>query len=227
MNDAVDRDSDRLHPTKSSRPIASGDLDARHGRLVAVVLVVFALSSAAAVRSELSAVVAAYLVVTFAYSAALKRVPWLELALLASGFVLRAVAGAVAIDVRSSSWFLTVVSATGVFVVTRKRWCEKHAHTDSGRSVLAYYQAGPLEALVLVAGAVAVAGHAGWAVEVDGGVVARIVATLAFAVAIVRYWWLTRRDDAGGDPVAVFLADRGLEAAALVWAAAFVWAAAT
>ncbi len=227
VNDAIDRDSDRLHPIKSSRPIASGDLDARHARLVAVALVVFALSSAAAVRSELSAVVATYLVVTFAYSSALKRVPWLELALLASGFLLRAVGGAVAVDVRASTWFLTVVSATGVFVVARKRWCEKHAHAGSGRTVLARYRAGSLEALVVVSGAVAVAGHAGWAVEVDGGVVARIVATFAFAVAIVRYWWLTRRDDEGGDPVAVFLSDGRLEAAALVWAAAFVWAAAT
>ncbi len=226
VNDAIDRDSDRLHPAKSRRPIASGELDARHGRLVAVALVAVALLSATAVRLELGVVVAAYLVVTFAYSSALKRVPWLELALLASGFVLRAVAGAVAIDVRSSTWFLTVVSATGVFVVTRKRWCEKHAHTESGRSVLAYYSAGPLEALVGVSGVVAIAGHGGWAVEVAGGVAARVVATSAFAAAVGRYWWLTRRDDAGGDPVAVLLADHRLQAAAVVWAAAFVWTAA-
>jgi decaprenyl-phosphate phosphoribosyltransferase len=227
VNDAIDRDSDRLHPTKSTRPIASGDLDLREARLVALALVGFALASSAAVRAELSAVVAAYLVVTFAYSSFMKRVPWLELVLLASGFLLRAVAGAVAVDVRSSIWFLTVVSATGTFVVTRKRWCEKHAHADSGRTVLAYYRIRSLETLVVVSGAAAVAGHAGWAVEVDGAVTARIVATLAFAAAVARYWWLTRRDDAGGDPVAVLLSDHRLQTAAVVWAAAFLWAAST
>jgi decaprenyl-phosphate phosphoribosyltransferase len=226
VNDSIDRDADRLHPAKSGRPIAAGELPVRTAGLVAAALVVFALASSAVVRLELSGVVAVYLVVTLAYSSVLKRVPWVELAVLASGFVLRAVAGAVAIDVRSSVWFLTVVSATGLFVVTRKRWCEKHTHAASGRTVLAHYGARSLEVVVLAAGLVAGAGHGGWAVEVSGRVGGRIVATIAFASAMARYWWLTRRDDAGGDPVGVLLTDTRLQAAAAVWAAAFVWTAA-
>lgn len=224
LNDVVDRHHDRRHPTKARRPVAAGTLTVAAASVAGAVLTTVAVALAALVRVELAATVAVYLAVVGCYSLGLKRVPWLEVAALASAFVLRAHGGAVATDVTSSGWFLIVVSAVGAFVVLRKRWCERRRSGETTRPVLAHYRAGALRVASDVAASAAIAGHLSWALT-EGSSTPRLVATIAFGAAVVRYGVLTTDDDRG-DPVLVLARDPALAALAAVWALGFVVAAA-
>ena len=100
VNDVVDADRDRSHPYKRFRPVASGRLPVPHALALAVVLVVMALSAGLVIGEPLlAAAIAAYLAISFLYSAGLKHVPVVELGCVASGFVLRVVGGAAATHV--------------------------------------------------------------------------------------------------------------------------------
>ena len=126
VNDAADVEADRRHPTKRFRPIAAGVVpvdDAPAGsppRWSSCSFGVMALTG----QPMAVGYVAIYLVITFAYSAGLKRVAVIDLIIVASGFVLRALAGAVAVDVYVSDWFLIVTTFGSLFVVAGKRFAE-------------------------------------------------------------------------------------------------------
>ena len=118
----VDAERDRQHPVKRHRPIASGELPAAHALAVAVVPTIAALSSGFWISAPgLTVTIAVYLVISFSYSLALKHVPVVELACVASGFVLRALGGAAATHVPPSGWFLTVCSLGALIVAVSKR----------------------------------------------------------------------------------------------------------
>jgi len=121
LNDALDVESDRLHPTKRNRPIAAGQVPVVLAYVVAAVLVVAALAIAFLTRSQLGWTIAAYLALTTAYSFWLKHVAILDVIAVASGFVLRAVAGAAATGVPISEWFFIVTSFGALFMVAGKR----------------------------------------------------------------------------------------------------------
>ena len=122
LNDAVDAEADRLHPDKRTRPVASGALTSTHAVAAGTLLMALGLVSAWFVaRWALVLVVGLYAVISLAYTFRLKREPVIELAAVASGFVLRAIAGGVATRIPLSSWFLAVASFGALFVVTGKR----------------------------------------------------------------------------------------------------------
>ena len=124
-NDIVDVDSDRRHPIKRWRPVAAGEVSVPLARIVGVALMAAALVLAALTGRWLTmAVVAAYLLVTVAYSLLLKRVPVVDLLVVAAGFVLRALAGAAAVDVPLSGWPLLCISFGSLFIVAGKRYAE-------------------------------------------------------------------------------------------------------
>src|SRR5215469_3144328 len=125
INDVVDVERDRAHPYKRSRPVASGRLPVRHAVALAIVLVIVALGVGLLIGEPLVvATVAAYLAISFLYSAWLKHVPVIELASVASGFVLRVVGGAAATHVPPSGWFLLVCSLGALMVAIAKRFTE-------------------------------------------------------------------------------------------------------
>ncbi len=106
FNDLRDADQDREHPTKRNRPIAAGHLATRTAWLGGLVLVITALGASLALTWRLAAVAAGYIVINLAYSLGLKRIPFLDVSLIAAGFLLRVIAGAFAIAVPISSWLL-------------------------------------------------------------------------------------------------------------------------
>src|SRR5258708_1923166 len=125
INDVVDAERDRSHPYKKFRPVAAGRLPAWHAVVIAVCLVLGGLSAGLAMGEPLlTAVIAAYLTISFLYSAGLKHVPGVELACVASGFVLRVVGGAAATHVPPSGWFLLVCSLGALMVAIAKRYTE-------------------------------------------------------------------------------------------------------
>src|SRR5258706_9715906 len=125
LNDASDVDSDQLHPTKRHRPIASGVVSVRLARSTAVILIAGAIGLAFAARWQLAVTVGGYVAITTLYSAALKHVAVVDIVALASGFVLRLVAGAAATGVRISDWFFIIGAFGSLFMVAGKRHAER------------------------------------------------------------------------------------------------------
>ncbi len=121
VNDALDAPADRLHPRKRQRPVAAGLIGVGAAEVTGAVLVALGLAVSVAVSTKLLLVLAIYVAVQVAYSMWLKQEPVLDLAAVASGFVLRAIAGAVAVGVPISEWFLIVATFGSLFMVTGKR----------------------------------------------------------------------------------------------------------
>jgi 4-hydroxybenzoate polyprenyltransferase len=124
INDAIDAEKDRQHPVKSRRPVASGAVSRGFAVGLGVVLEVCALALAATLSKELVAAVALYGVLQLFYNLKLKRVPVVDVTTIATGFALRAAAGAVAIDVRISVWLVLCVFFLCLYLGFIKRMCD-------------------------------------------------------------------------------------------------------
>jgi decaprenyl-phosphate phosphoribosyltransferase len=124
INDAIDAEKDRQHPVKSRRPVASGAVSRGFAVGLGVVLEVCALALAATLSKELVAAVALYGVLQLFYNLKLKRIPVVDVTTIATGFALRAAAGAVAIDVRISVWLVLCVFFLCLYLGFIKRMCD-------------------------------------------------------------------------------------------------------
>ena len=125
VNDVVDAERDRRHTVKRSRPVASGRLPGSHALALAALVTVASLAAGPMIgEPRLSAVIALYLTLSALYTVTLKHIPVIELAFVASGFVLRALGGAIATHVPPSAWFLLVCSLGALMVATAKRFTE-------------------------------------------------------------------------------------------------------
>jgi len=231
VNDVHDRHEDRLHPTKRLRPVASGDLPVTTAAVVAAVLGCAAGGLAAAASAPFAALVAFYVGVSLLYTWRLRRVALVEIAVVASGFVVRAAAGGLAAHLPVSSWFLLVAGAGSVFVVAGKRASELAAHgtTAGGRAVLAEYSPGYLRFLWTSAATVTVVAYAAWAnivlVARDDGTWA-LWSVAPFALAVLRYAWDVDRGRAEA-PEDVVLRDRALLVLGAIWFVLFAVGAAS
>jgi decaprenyl-phosphate phosphoribosyltransferase len=198
VNDVMDVERDRRHPVKCSRPIASGDLPVRDALVIAAILAVLAVGSGFAIGEPmLSLVTGGYLVSSSFYSLRGKHIPYLEMLLVASGFVLRVLAGAVATHVPPSPWFLAVCSLGALSVAVAKRYAEL---TSLGlaavrhRPVTRFYDARVIRAIQIVVAAAMVATYVMWAA--DEAAATRywhIASALPLALALVRFGILTGR----------------------------------
>ena len=142
LNDCLDVAADRAHPTKRRRPIADGLLSVPTALTAAVVLAVVSLSLAAWLAPALAGVVLLYGLIQVGYCLQLKRVPLLDLFCIASGFLLRAIAGAAAALLPPSPWFLLTVGLLALFLAIEKRKAELRVAQDRGvitRKVLERY----------------------------------------------------------------------------------------
>jgi decaprenyl-phosphate phosphoribosyltransferase len=229
LNDTIDADADRNHPQKRLRPIAVGALAPREGLAAGVALLMVGTSLSAVVSWRLTAVIAFYVAVQLAYSLRLKQAPIVDLACVASGFVLRAVAGGVASGVSISRWFLIVALFGALMMATGKRAAEQ-AQLGPGRgrhrATLDAYSEEFLQRLLLISAAVAVSAYCLWAFEKQaalgpgGDGIWYQLSIVAFAAAIVRYTLIVERGG-GGQPTDVMLSDRVLQATGTVWVALF------
>jgi len=228
LNDAADADADRAHPVKRRRPVAAGVVSIGLARALGVVLVAAGIAVGfLAGGLELPAVVAGYVALTTAYSYGLKSVAVVDLVCVAAGFVLRAVAGAVATDVPISDWFFIVASFGSLFMVAGKRHAEQ---LDLGelaagvRPTLGTYTPSFLNYLSAVSSGTVLVAYCLWAFEraeeVGGGFPWYQVSILPFVMGILRYALLL---DAGrgAAPEDVVLGDRALQLIGVAWAVCF------
>jgi decaprenyl-phosphate phosphoribosyltransferase len=228
LNDASDVESDRLHDTKRFRPIAAGDLPITGARLLGAGFVVAGLLLALLGDSiELALVILGYVALTTCYSLWLKHIAVIDMAAIAAGFMLRAVAGAVAADVPISDWFFIVASAASVFVVAGKRHAERLELGDRAgeiRPTLAAYTDSYLAYVRSVASGVALLAYCLWAFDqaslVPDGDVAYEVSILPFVLGVLRYAMLLDAGE-GGAPEDVVLRDRPLQVIGVVWVIVF------
>jgi decaprenyl-phosphate phosphoribosyltransferase len=216
VNDVLDREADRVHPTKRLRPIAAGVVPPATAIAVAVVLLAAALGGSAAIgRPKLAITVACYVVVTLAYSAWLKHEPVLDLGAVAAGFVLRAIAGGVAAQIPLSNWFLIVACFGSLFMVTGKREAEVMLLGDDGgehRATLDSYTPSFLRYVRSVSSGVAMTGYCLWAFEkaTGSGAIWFELSIVPFVLAVLRYGLLVDAGH-GGAPEDVVLGDRTLQ----------------
>lgn len=195
INDIRDRDLDRVHPRKSRRPIASGDIAPRTAAVAAGVLLVIAIPPAFLLDAMAGGVLAGYAAVMIAYSAGLKAVPVLDIIILCTGVVARAVGGATVIDVQISPWLYVCSSFAALFFATSKRWAEYRqfgAEAAAHRPSLAGYPGDLLNQLLNISAATALVTYALYTIESknvpeDG----RMALTIPFvAFALFRYLYL-------------------------------------
>jgi decaprenyl-phosphate phosphoribosyltransferase len=217
LNDAMDAEADRLHPTKRHRAVAAGYITPTQAKVVAVVLIVAALAISAPFNTgRLVGVVGAYVVVTVSYSLWLKHEPILDLGAVAAGFGLRAIAGGYATGVELSNFFLIVVGAGSLFIVAGKRHAELATLGDSStshRATLGEYSDSFLNYVRAVTSGVAITGYALWAFERADQVGNQFwfrLSIVPFVLGILRYA-LTVEQGGGGAPEEVVLGDRMLQ----------------
>ncbi len=234
VNDVVDRDNDRLHPVKKSRPIASGQLSVGLALSTAAALATVALVTAALVfGAALAGIITAYLAVSICYSLVLKRLPLVELVCVAAGFALRAVAGGAVAHVTISPWFLMVASFGSLLIVAGKRSVELSVMKEQGglhRSALAAYPVAFLRSVRMLAMSVTVTTYCLWAFERAGrlGPVERAEDIVWFELSIIPFVLavlvveLAIEQGRGGEPEELALSDRGLQVLGLAWLALLI-----
>lgn len=224
LNDAADAEADRRHPVKRKRPIAAGELPVRSAQVFAVLALVLGLAIGALVSWRLLLVVVGYVVLTASYTRYLKRVPIFDIAVVAAGFFLRAVAGGAASDIFISRWFLIVAGAGSLFLISGKRYAELKAAgelAERTRPVLAQYSTDYLQAVLGTTAGVTVLAYCLWAFEGSAhhqpsGWTA--LSAVPFVLGIMRYGLLLEHGH-GEEPEEVFARDKQLLAIGAVWLA--------
>ncbi|NEK87277.1 decaprenyl-phosphate phosphoribosyltransferase [Blastococcus saxobsidens] len=224
VNDVIDVEEDRRHPRKRLRPIAAGTVPRPVAVVVAVVLATVALTAAVLLtRPALAWVLATYVVVQLAYCLGLKNQAVLDLAVVASGFLLRAVAGGVAAGLPLSQWFLLVASFGSLFMVAGKRYSELVLVGDAAqtRRTLQEYSASYLRFVWGLSAGVACTAYSLWAFEMGEtrpGIPWATLSIAPFVLGVLRYAVDVDKGTAGA-PEEIVLRDRTLLALGLVWAA--------
>lgn len=222
INDVRDAERDRIHPKKRFRPIASGQLSERSAVAAAGALAVGALGAAALIRLEFAAVIAGYLALMLAYNAALKQIAIIDVFTIGGGFVLRAVGGAVAIDVPISPWLYVCTMLLALFVGFGKRRQELTSLAEDAtahRESLHGYTVPLLDQFINILAAATIIAYSVY--TFDAAAVPRnhaMMLTIPFvAYAIFRYLLITQKSDLGGAPETVLFADRPLLLSLIGW----------
>jgi 4-hydroxybenzoate polyprenyltransferase len=229
LNDLVDADSDRLHPDKRHRPIASGELSAGRAAVLAAVLALAGLGGSIFLGPDFAGIAAGYLVLNLAYSFVLKRVVIVDVMAVAAGFILRAWAGAVALDVALSRWLVLCTGLLALFLGFVKRRQELIARDldgGEGRAILREYSPEFLDQMISVVTASTVVAYSLYAFDPEVGRklgTEHLGLTVPFVLfGIFRYLYLVHRRGQGENPTVLLLGDRPLLVNLGFWAASVV-----
>lgn len=234
INDARDAEADRAHPVKCRRPVAAGQVPVPVAYAVGGVLAALGPLLAARLAPPLVAVLLiAYLAMQLAYCVSLKHVLVVDLAVVTTGFLMRAMIGGLALGIPLSRWFLITTGFGALFMVSAKRYSEAvqmAGKAGATRALLTEYTTGYLRFVWQLAAGVAVLAYCLWALEGHGGPGAgllpwRQLSMVAFILAILRYAVFADRGTAG-EPEDVVLRDRALALIGLAWLAMYALAVA-
>lgn len=220
INDARDVDADRQHPTKQFRPIAAGVLPVPAAYAFAVALAGGSLGIAALVNRNLVIVMAVYLAIQLAYCFGLKHQAVLDICVLSSAYLIRAIAGGVAADVRLSQWFLLMMAFGSLMLAAGKRYAELQIAKDTGamiRKSLEGYTGTYLRFVWTLSATALVVFYGLWAFERDQRAGSWFVASMIpFTIAVLRYAVDVDGGEAG-EPEEIALGDRMLQVLFVAW----------
>jgi decaprenyl-phosphate phosphoribosyltransferase len=231
VNDAKDVHADRAHPEKRHRPVASGQVPVTVAYGTGVALALFALTAATALCNPATAlVIGVYLAMQFLYCTSLKHMLVVDLVVVASGFLLRAMVGGLATGIPLSRWFLITTGFGALFTVSAKRYSERLLMEGQGgrsRALLTEYSEGYLRFVWQLAAGVAVLSYCLWALGATGSIDAapapageslpwRQLSIVPFVLAVLRYAVFADRGAAGA-PEDVVLGDRPLMVIGAAW----------
>ena len=222
INDANDVAADRAHPTKRNRPIAAGIVAPGLAMVVAAVLLAGSLALCVLASVQLVVVLAVYIAVQLAYCYWLKHQAVLDICIVASGFLLRAIAGGAATGILLSQWFLLVAGFGSLFMVAGKRYAEMMLAERTGakiRKSLESYSASYLRFVWGLSATVLITTYSLWAFDI--GVVRHntmwsVISIVPFVIAVLRYS-VDVDSGNGGEPEEIALGDRVLQVLALLW----------
>jgi decaprenyl-phosphate phosphoribosyltransferase len=226
-NDIKDYESDRQHPTKRNRPIAAGIVPLGTARVVGTLLLLGGVGLGFVISWQLAAAAFGYVALTTCYSTWWKHIAVVDLVAVAAGFVVRAIGGAVAADVRMSMWFLLCTSFGSLFIVTGKRFAELRelgADAGSTRATLGQYSPAYLNTVLAVSLGGTMLSYCIWAFEtkeVSGSTWPFYeLSIVPMVMALLRYL-LVLEQGHGAAPEEIFAADRTLQLLGVLWVLVF------
>lgn len=224
LNDIIDRDIDRSHPQKRKRPIASGELNIRFALFASILLAVISMILSAFLNRSFFFVCFSYILLMTVYSLVLKNIVILDVICIAFGFILRAVAGAVAINVEISQWLLLTTFLLALFLGLCKRRYEivlLRENAQTHRGTLFYYSSYLLDQMIAVVTASTVVTYALYTMAKETYLKfgTRLLGlTVPFVIyGIFRYLYLVHRKEEGGSPEKTLLTDRPLLVDIILW----------
>jgi 4-hydroxybenzoate polyprenyltransferase len=227
MNDIMDRESDRSHPLKARRPIASGALTVGTAATAAIAIGAAALALASTLGWPFTATAVGYVALQALYSGPLKQIVIIDVLTLSGGFVLRAVAGAVAVDVEISHWLLVCTVLLALFIALAKRRHEivlLAGDAPAHRRILGEYSAYLLDQMIAVVTASTLIAYIFYTVSPETQAkfgTPWLGLTIPFPLyGIFRYLYLVHRREGGGSPSDLLLTDRPLLVCVALWALA-------
>jgi 4-hydroxybenzoate polyprenyltransferase len=222
LNDVRDLDADRLHPAKRLRPVPAGELAPRTAGAIGAILVLSSIAGSALLSWRLLLVFLAYSGLMAAYNLGVKEIVILDVFAIAAGFVLRAVAGAIAVDVSISPWLLVCTMLLALLIGFGKRRHELVALDNAWehRRNLSVYDRPMLDQSVAVTAAGTLIAYAVYTFDSESAQYHhRMMLTIPIvAYAVFRYLFLLYRGGQGGAPETMLLTDRPLLASAAAWA---------
>jgi 4-hydroxybenzoate polyprenyltransferase len=219
LNDVRDVASDRLHPVKRTRPIARGELAPRAALVLAAALLVTSVALVGPLGLRSVACLIAFVALQGAYSLGLKAVELVDVLAIAGLFVLRASAGAIAVDVRISDWLLVCTFLLALFVALGKRRAELGLEGVHARASLSGYSVPLVDQLLAIVAAATIAAYTAYASTAHDS--RWLLATVPLVVhGLFRYLLLLHREGLGEEPESLLVEDVPLLATVAVWAAA-------
>jgi len=229
FNDIADREADRRHPLRRERPIASGQLSVSAAAAAGGILGVAGVGAAFAVGTTFGIVAATYLASLLLYSVALKHVVIVDVLMIAGGFVLRAVGGAVAVDGPIGHWLLVCTTVLALFLALSKRRHELVLLADGAtdhRRILEEYSPYLLDQMIGVVTSSTLIAYTVYATSPDTAArlgTGKLGLTIPFVLyGIFRYLYLVHQKRGGGSPAAMLLTDRPLLGCVALWAASVI-----
>ena len=205
INDWRDRESDQNHPKKKYRPFASGQLKLPSLIIILLVSSIILILTCVILPTKFTFTILVYLLITISYTLLIKTLPVLEMIWLASGFLIRAIAGSAIIQETPTGWFVVAVGFGALFIVSAKRLAElKSSHSNLTRTVISQYNENFLNQVLTTSVSITLLTYSLWVFQVHSNSFLAQFTILPLTLAILLYSWHCENGDAESPETLIF-----------------------